>query len=254
MSAVSATSGVAAIEARGVTFGYSRRQLVLDGLDLTVPAGSTTVLLGANGAGKTTLLRLLAGLLEPRQGSVRVLGLEPIRDRRRVTQRMGFVPDAPDAWPWMRVPELLAFLAAHHARWDAALAADLVARFAVPTDRPFRALSRGEATKAMLVATLAHRPEVLLLDEPFGGLDPLAHEEVLRAVVEAIAVGEKTVLVSTHDLDVAARLGDRVVVLADGRIRRDVPMDAALDVEGSRRESLRALLRETVDCGKGDAT
>jgi ABC-type multidrug transport system ATPase subunit len=118
---------------------------------------------------------------------------------------------------------------------------------AVPRDRPYRAMSRGEATKAMLAATLAPEPEVLLLDEPFGGLDPVAHEEVLRAVVDALGVGTRTVLVSTHDLDVAARLGDRVVVLAGGRIRRDVPMDQAAGAEGGRRrEALRGLLAEAI--------
>ena len=94
--------GAAAIEVRGLSYAFGRRR-VLEGLDLAVPAGSTTVLLGANGSGKTTLLRLLCGLLKPAAGTVRVLGLDPSRQRDRLSERLGFVPDAPDAWPWMTV-------------------------------------------------------------------------------------------------------------------------------------------------------
>ncbi|NJN14680.1 MAG: AAA family ATPase [Planctomycetes bacterium] len=95
----------------------------------------------------------------------------------------------------------------------------LVTELAVPTDRPFRALSRGEGMKAMLVAALAPEPPLLLLDEPFAGLDPVVRDEVLRGVLGALRGGERTVVVTTHDLDVAARIADRVAILANARIR-----------------------------------
>ena len=238
-------SGPVAIEAKGVAYAFGRRR-VLHGLDLALAAGSTTVLLGANGAGKTTLLRLLCGLLKPAEGCVAVLGIDPVRERDRLSARLGFVPDAPDAWPWMTAEELGRFLAAHHPRWDEALAKDLRASMRVPANRRLRDMSRGEATKAMLATTLAHQPEVLLLDEPFGGLDPIAHEEILECVVRSLEVGTRTVLVSTHDLDVAARLGDQVAVLSNGRIGRVVPMDEATAGTAPRREALKGMFADVV--------
>ena len=239
-------SAQTAIEVRGGVFAYGRRR-VLDGVDLAVEAGTTTVLLGENGVGKTTLLRCLAGLLEPAAGTFRVLGLDPARDRRRLSERTGLVPDAPDAWAWMTAPDLLRFLAVHHPRWSAARAAELLSSLRVPVDRRFGEMSRGEATKAMLVATLAHEPEVLLLDEPFAGLDPLVHDDVLRAVVDALGAGPRTVIVSTHDLDVAARIGDHVAILSRGRIVRHVPLEQAAG-EGAtpRREALKDLFAAAV--------
>jgi ABC-2 type transport system ATP-binding protein len=238
-------SGEPAIAVEGLEVGYGRR-LALRGASLSVPKGSTTVLLGPNGAGKTTLLRACAGLLARRAGSVRVLGLDPERERDRVCERLGLVPDRPDAWGWMRIGDLLDWLAPHHPRWNAAKAASWVEALGVPRDRRFREMSRGEGTKAMLAATLAHEPEVLLLDEPFGGLDPLVHDEVLAGVVRSLAESETTLLVSTHDLDVAARIGDRVAVLVDGRVRREADVEelAARSDGGARKEALRGVLAE----------
>jgi ABC-2 type transport system ATP-binding protein len=111
-------------------------------------------------------------------------------------------------------------------------------------------MSRGEATKAVLATTLAHEPEVLLLDEPFGGLDPMSHEEVLECVVRSLEVGTRTVLVSTHDLDVAARLGEHVAVLSGGGIAMVMSMDEATAGEAPRREALRWMFTETVRGGR----
>ena len=248
MSTATVTTGNA-IEVKGLSYAFGRKR-VLDGLNLSVPTGSTMVLLGANGAGKTTLLRLLCGLLQPASGSIRVRDLDPVKDRDSLSERCGFVPDAPDAWPWMTVVELGRFLAAHHPRWNETLARELRATMGVPLDRKFRDMSRGEATKAVLATTLSHEPEVLLLDEPFGGLDPMSHEEVLECVVRSLEVGARTVLVSTHDLDVAARLGDHVAVLVGGRIAKVASMDAATAGDAPHREALRGMFSEAVRGGR----
>ena len=234
-----------AISLEGVTFAYGKK-VALRHVTLRVPRGTTTVLLGTNGAGKTTTLRLCMGLLRPKSGSTRVLGLDSARQRDALSARVGFVPDQPDAWGWMTAKDLFRFLAAHHPRWDAARGAGLLEQLRVPADRPFRAMSRGESMKAMLAAALAPAPEVLLLDEPFGGLDPLVHEEVLRGVIGAMGSRPRTVLVSTHDLDVAARIGERVAVLHDGELRRDLSVEAlAAAGEGAAgREALRHVLAE----------
>ncbi len=240
-----------AIALEGVTFAYGKKVAVRD-VTLRVPRGTTTVLLGTNGAGKTTTLRLCMGLLRAKSGSIRVLGLDPARERDALSARVGFVPDRPDAWGWMTARDLFRFLAAHHPRWDAARGAGLLDQLRVPADRAFRAMSRGEAMKAMLAAALAPDPEVLLLDEPFGGLDPLVHEEVLRGVIGAMGSRPRTVLVSTHDLDVAARIGERVAVLADGALRRDVAIEelSASDEGLAGREALRHAMAEASGEGR----
>lgn len=209
------------IEGLHVRFG---RNHVLRGIDLTVETGQTTVLLGPNGAGKSTLLRCCLGVVKPREGRVRLLGRDPQKKRNAVLRRVGYVPDKPDAYPWMTVESFFRFVSAHQPDWRESRAWGLVGQLGVPLGRPFSALSKGEGMKAMLAAALASRPEVLLLDEPFAGLDPLIREEVLKSVIGAMGEDEgrpaPTVLVATHDLEVAGRIADRVAVLANGRIRR----------------------------------
>jgi ABC-2 type transport system ATP-binding protein len=204
-------------EASGIRKRFGRRE-VLQGLDLALPRGTVTVLLGENGAGKSTLLRLALGVLKPEQGTLRVLGLDPLRQSRAVRERVGYVPDVPDVWGWMTMADFLRFLAPHYPTWNRERAQALAAELRVPLDVRFKDLSRGQGMKAMLAAALAPEPELLLLDEPFAGLDPLVREEVLRGVIASLRQAGRTVLVTTHDLDVASRVADHVAVLARGRI------------------------------------
>lgn len=205
------------VDVRGLRVGFWRRQ-VLAGLDLALADGAVTVLLGGNGAGKSTLLRVLLGALRPRAGTVRLFGLDPLRAHREVLQRVGYVPDVPDVPNWMTPHDLFAFLQPQYPRWNAALCAQLAEQLAVPLRTRFKDCSRGQGMKAMLVAALAPEPEVLLLDEPFAGLDPLVREQVLQGVLGAVKAGERTVLCATHELDVASRIADRIAVLQHGRI------------------------------------
>jgi ABC-2 type transport system ATP-binding protein len=121
----------------------------------------------------------------------------------------------------MTVADLFRFLAPHHPRWSTKRAAELVASLDVPTDVRFKDLSRGQGMKAMLAAALAQDPEILLLDEPFAGLDPMVRDEVLKGVVRELKDGERTVVCATHELDAAARIADRVAILAGGRIAKE---------------------------------
>ncbi|MFG0319103.1 MAG: ABC transporter ATP-binding protein [Planctomycetota bacterium JB042] len=210
--------------ARGLTKRFGRKDAVR-GVDLDLDAGGVTVLLGANGAGKTTFLRLLLGLIRPTAGTIELLGLDPVTDGDALRRRVGVVPDHPDAYGWMTPARWFDFLAPHYPTWDEALAGAIADELGVPLRTRFRSLSRGEATKAMLVAAVAFRPDLLVLDEPFGRLDPIAREEVLRAVIGQIRERGRTVLLSTHDLDLAARVADRVLVMRDGRIVRDAAPD-----------------------------
>ena len=232
-----------AIVVRDVHLRFGRKR-VLQGVDLEVPTGATTVLLGSNGEGKTTLMNVCLGTLRAQVGETRVLGLDPVREARALRTQLGYVPSTPDAYGWMRIGEWFRFLKAHHPTWDDARAAALVERLEVPTDTRFKQMSRGQGMKAMLAAALAPNPPVLLLDEPFGGLDPLIREEVLRNVIAALGGEPRTVLLCTHDLDVAARIADRIAVLADGRVVREGPVSDFADVpEG---EATPADLREAL--------
>jgi ABC-2 type transport system ATP-binding protein len=233
----------------GLSFDFGRKRRVLRDLDLQLEPGKVTVLLGSNGAGKSTLLRLLLGVLRPAAGTVRVFGLDPLRAHRAVLERIGYVPDTPDAYPWMTPRALFAFLRPHYPRWNPQQCAELAERLAVPTTTRFRSLSRGQGMKAMLVAALAGGPDLLLLDEPFAGLDPLVREEVLQGLVAELRDGERTVLCATHELEIAARIADRIAVLHDGRIVRHGDLAEVLgatDEPAQVPSGLHRLLAETI--------
>ena len=216
---------------------------LLDGVRLQIERGERICLLGRNGAGKSTFLRLCLGVLKPEAGRVEVCGHDPVKRPRDVRRLIGYVPDKPDVYDWMTPRELLRFLKPQYPTWNADRAARVAEQLSVPLDTPFKGLSRGEGMKAMLMAALAPDPALLILDEPFAGLDPVVREEVLKGVIRA---GEQTILCATHDLDVAARIADRVAVLSRGKIAAHGPAEEVVGAGGRAPEKMREILEEAV--------
>ena len=205
------------VEVEGVEKRFGRKR-VLQGISFQLPERGVTVLLGENGAGKSTLLRLLLEVLRADGGSLRVLGRDPFRHGDRVRECVGYVGDRPDCPDWMTPRELFRFLEPHYDTWNARRALRLAGQYEVPLDTRFGSLSRGQAARAMLAAALAPEPRLLLIDEAFSGLDPLARRDLLQSFLAELAEHEIAALIATHDLDVAARAADSVLVLAGGCI------------------------------------
>lgn len=202
----------------------------LDGLDLEVPEGAVYVLVGPNGAGKTTLLRVLLDLLRPDGGRAAVFGRDPAADGAEVRSRIGYVPEGHAlGHGWLRVRDLLDHHAAYHPAWDPAYASKLVRRLEVMPDRRFDELSKGHARRVQLVMALAHRPPLLLLDEPTDGLDPVVRDRVLEMLADHLAARPTTVLLSTHLVHEAERLADHLGVLKRGRLVLQAPRPAVTE-------------------------
>src|SRR5688572_18198208 len=161
-----------ALELRSLTKRYGHATAV-SGLDLVVPRGKVLGLLGPNGAGKSTTLRMLMGLLRPTSGSVQVLGLDVFRWPSRVKQRLGYVPETPHIYRWMTVGEVVLFARELYDTWNDEQCGSLLDRFQLPSGKRVRQLSKGMQAKLSLLVALAHEPELLVLDEPLSGLDPI---------------------------------------------------------------------------------
>jgi len=203
--------------------------LALDAVNLNVERGEVFGLVGANGAGKTTLIKHILGLLKAESGSVRVFGLDPVADPVAVLSRVGFLSEDRDLPGWMRVDELIRYTRAFHRGWDAAYAERLREQFQLDPAARIKHLSRGELAKAGLLVALAHRPELLVLDEPSSGLDPVVRREMLEAIVRTVADEGRTVFFSSHLLDEIERVSDRVAMMASGRVVLHGRLDEILE-------------------------
>lgn len=206
-----------AIEIHGVTRRFGAKR-ALDDVTLDVPRGVVFGLVGANGAGKTTLIRHVLGLLRAQTGRVRVFGADPVADPVGVLSRVGYLSEESDLPGWMRVGELIRYTQAFYPTWDEAYAADLRERFALDPRAKVKHLSKGQRARAGLLIALAYRPELLVLDEPSSGLDPIVRRDILGAIVRTIADEGRTVLFSSHLLDEVERVSDHVAMLNQGRL------------------------------------
>ena len=217
-----------AIETNGLTFSPGRG-FQLDAIDMRVPSGSVYGFLGPNGAGKTTTIRLLLGLQRPSSGRITVLGRPMPHAYVDVLSRVGYVPERPHLYPTLTVRETLDYHAAFHERWDSAAANDLVRRFELALHRPVESLSKGETGKLMMLVALAQQPELLVLDEPTDGLDPVVRRDVLQALLEYVSARRATVLISSHLVHELERFCDWISVMDRGRLVAEMPMQRFKD-------------------------
>ena len=209
--------GQPVIEILGLARRFDAKR-ALDNISLSVPRGIVYGLVGANGAGKTTLIRHVLGLLKAQSGSVRVFGRDPVKEPVPVLSRIGSLSEQGDLPGWMRVDELMRYTQAFYPAWDAKYAEELREQFALDPAARIKNLSKGQKARVGLLTALAYRPELLLLDEPSSGLDPIVRRDILGAIVRTIADEGRTVLFSSHLLDEVERVSDCVAMLREGKL------------------------------------
>lgn len=218
------TTSTNAVELTDVSRRF-RGRIAMDRVTLAVPTGSVFGLVGINGAGKTTLIRHLIGALLPQTGTVRVLGRDPITDRVSVLRRVGYLTEEDSLPKWANVGELLRFFRGIQPNWDDSYAKQLCEMFRLSVGDRLSSLSKGQRARVGLLAAIAHRPEVLILDEPSSGLDPIARGDILEAVIRTVNEDGRTVLFSSHLLDEVDRVCDSVAMIHEGRIVESITME-----------------------------
>lgn len=205
------------------TFGARK---ALDDVSFTVTRGTVFGLVGENGAGKSTLIKHLLGLWRAEAGSVRVFGLDPVAGPTAVLGRIGYLSEQPDLPGWMRVDELLRYTRAFYPNWDMQYAEELREQFQLDPAARVKTLSKGQHAKLGLIAAQAHRPDLLVLDEPSSGLDPIVRRDILEAIIRTVTDEGRTVVFSSHLLDEIERVSDHLAMLHRGRLRLCEPLDA----------------------------
>jgi ABC-2 type transport system ATP-binding protein len=216
-----------AIEVTGLTKRFGRT-LAVNNLSLEIPRGSTFGLLGPNGAGKSTTIKMLMGMLSITAGRAAVLGIDVQLDPTQVKQRVGYVPELHHIYRWMRVAEAIGFCKSCFPTWNDATCREMIELFGLDVEKKVKHLSKGMLTKLALLLAVSHEPELLLLDEPLSGLDPIAREEFLDGVLRTICDRGQTVLISSHMLDDVRRLADTVGIMHEGKLALHGSLDALL--------------------------
>ncbi|MFH1023726.1 MAG: ABC transporter ATP-binding protein [Planctomycetota bacterium] len=213
------------IEMKGLTKVFPGDVVAVNALDMAIPRGTVYGFIGRNGAGKTTALRLLMGLLRPSAGRTEILGQELISAPREHRARVAYVSQEQQIHAWMTLAELCAYVGHFYPTWDQSYAERLAGRFGVAMDRQTGLLSGGERRKAAILLALAARPDVLVMDEPAAGLDPIARRELIDALVETLNEGNgRTVLFSTHIISDLERVADHVGIMDKGRLVTSSPL------------------------------
>ena len=205
------------VEVNGLCRSFGS-QLALDNIHLRIQRGGIFGLVGVNGAGKTTLIKHILGLYKSKAGRVSVFGLDPISNTENVLARIGYMSEVTELPDWMTVAELIRYTRAFYPQWDESYSRTLTQQFELDTTKKIRNLSKGQRARVALLLAVSHRPELLILDEPSSGLDPLVRRDILRTVIQAVADDGRTVLFSSHLLDEVERVADTVALIDSGNI------------------------------------
>lgn len=202
-----------------------RNKPVLGGVTLNVERGKTFAFLGVNGAGKTTAIRLLMGLLKQESGEVRVLGIDPQTEPLKLRDQVGYLAEDQTMYGWMRVEEIVRFVAPFYSTWDHDLARRYLTEFELPLRTKVKHLSKGQNVRLGLVLALAHRPELVILDDPALGLDPIMRKQFNRDLITHLQCEGRTVFYSSHLLYEVEPVADEVAILDAGRVLRQCGTD-----------------------------
>ena len=214
----------AMINVENLSVRYGARP-VLSSVSLDVPAGGVFALLGRNGTGKSSLVRCLLGQQRPTTGKTYIAAQDVWKNRARLMNRVGFVPEDSDAPPEMTVAAILRFCSRLYKSWDQKSALERLQRGAVPLDVPFGRLSKGQRKQVALALALAPSPDVLILDDPSLGLDVVARKILFDELISELADRGITILVTTHDLAGIEGIADRVAILRDGKVALNESME-----------------------------
>ncbi|MEO6875865.1 MAG: ABC transporter ATP-binding protein [Opitutaceae bacterium] len=216
-----------AIEIQNLARRFGRTTAIED-LSLTVPEGSVFALLGPNGAGKTTTIKILMNFIPPTSGRAMVRGVDSRKLGPKERSQIGYVSENQILPLWMTVRRLLDYCRPFYPTWDRELEGTLLRQFDLPEDRRLKDLSRGMLMKAALLCALAYRPRLLVLDEPFSGLDPIMRDEFVHGILEATELGNWTVFISSHDIEEVERLADHIGLIDRGRTKLNESAESLL--------------------------
>ncbi len=207
----------AAIELQNLEVKYGEHPAV-NGLSLTVPAGAIFGFLGPNGAGKTTTIKTMLGLRKPDGGSVHVLGYDAVSQSLEVRGRVGYMSEVNSLYDFLTIPQHCAFCRSVSRQWNQSIVDHYVSMFGLPTNRKVGKFSRGMKSQLALSLLMGSNPDLLILDEPTAGLDPVARHQVLNQLVAEIAAQGKTIFFSSHILSEVEAVADRVGIIRDGKL------------------------------------
>ncbi len=208
---------MAIVELSNVSKKYGSVQ-AMDGISFSIPSGVVFALLGENGAGKTTTIKTMLGLEHPDSGTIKILGLEPTANDVQIRRQIGYVPDAPALYGWMKVSEIGWFTSGFYPTGFYDHFVKLAGDFELPLDVKIKNLSKGDHAKVALALAMAHQPDLLILDEPTSGLDTLVRRKFLESMVD-VAAANRTVFLSSHQIPEVERVADYVAIVNEGQIR-----------------------------------